>query len=166
MLPIANHVPHLRIQWDAASIKLTPQEVMAKLRKYATIFYSTHILDDVQRVSNTVVILNRGELVAQGPIEEILAWGQGSTFTLTVRGDSASVEVRLRSQPWVTGMDVISKNGRVSWQIHVSDQDVAEAELVPLALADNGVTVCEFGRKTQNLEEVFLNIVEEDNHER
>jgi hypothetical protein len=43
---------------------------------------------------------------------------------------------------------------------------VAEAQLVPLALADNGVTVCEFGRKTQNLEEVFLNIVEEDNHER
>jgi ABC-2 type transport system ATP-binding protein len=36
-------------------------EVMAKLRKYATIFYSTHILDDVQRVSDTVDILNKGE---------------------------------------------------------------------------------------------------------
>ena len=28
-------------------------EVMSKLRKYSTIFYSTHILDDVQRVSDT-----------------------------------------------------------------------------------------------------------------
>ncbi|MFX0076839.1 MAG: ABC transporter ATP-binding protein, partial [Candidatus Hermodarchaeota archaeon] len=33
-------------------------ELMEKLREYSTIFYSTHILDDVQRVSDTVGILN------------------------------------------------------------------------------------------------------------
>ena len=32
-------------------------DVMARLRKHTTIFYSTHILDDVQRVSDTVAIL-------------------------------------------------------------------------------------------------------------
>ena len=68
---------------------------MERLRKHTTIFYSTHILDDVQRVSDTVVILNKGTLVAQGPIEELLAGGQGTTFTLTVKGDSAAVETRL-----------------------------------------------------------------------
>jgi len=140
-------------------------EVMERLRKHTTIFYSTHILEDVQRVSDTVVILNKGELVAQGPIEELLAGGQGITFTLTVKGDSAAVENRLQSQPWVTGIVTISKNGKVSWQIQVSDPDLAEDQLVPLALAGGGVTVCEFGRKAQNLEEVFMNIVEEDNHD-
>ena len=84
---------------------------MDRLRKHTTIFYSTHILDDVQRVSDTVVILNKGALVAQGPIEELLAGGQAAVFTLTVKGDSASVEARLRSQPWVTGIEAISKNG-------------------------------------------------------
>lgn len=39
-------------------------EVMERLRKYTTIFYSTHILDDMQRVIDTVCI-NRGELVAK-----------------------------------------------------------------------------------------------------
>jgi ABC-2 type transport system ATP-binding protein len=140
-------------------------EVMERLRKHTTIFYSTHILDDVQRVSDTVIILNKGVLVAQGPIEEILAWEQAAAFNLTVKGDHTAVETRLRSQPWVTGIETISKNGRVSWQIRVSDPDVAEAQLVPMALAGGGVTVCEFGRKAQNLEEVFMNIVEEDNHD-
>jgi hypothetical protein len=65
----------------------------------------------------------------------------------------------------VTGIETISKNGRVSWQIRVSDPDVAEAQLVPMALAGGGVTVCEFGRKTQNLEDVFLDIVKENNHD-
>ena len=132
---------------------------MERLRKHTTIFYSTHILDDVQRVSDTVVILNQGALVAQGPIEEILAWGQAAAFTLTVKGDSAAVEARLRGQPWVTGIEEMSRNGRVSWQIRVSDPDVAEAELVPLALAGGGVTVCEFGRNAPEPRRRFLSIV-------
>jgi len=140
-------------------------EVMERLRKHSTIFYSTHILDDVQRVSDTVVILNKGTLVAQGPIEELLAGGQGTTFSLTIKGDSAGVETRLRKQPWVTGIETISKNGKASWQINVSDPEIAEDQLVPLALAVGGVTICEFGRKAQNLEEVFMNIVEENNHD-
>ncbi len=146
-------------------------EVMERLRKHTTIFYSTHILDDVQRVSDTVVILNQGALVAQGPIEEILAWGRAVSFTLTVKGDSAGVEARLRSQPWVTGIQEMSRNGRVSWQIRVSDRDLAEAQLAPLALAGGGVTLCELGCKTRNLEDVFLSVVagearQEENHER
>jgi ABC-2 type transport system ATP-binding protein len=140
-------------------------EVMERLRKHTTIFYSTHILDDVQRVSDTVVILNKGALVAQGPIEELLAGGQAAIFTLTVKGDSASVEARLRSQPWVTGIEAISKNGSIRWRIRVSDPVTAEAQLVPLALAGGGVIVSEFGCKTQSLEDVFLSIVKESNHE-
>ncbi len=52
-------------------------EVISKLRKHTTVFYSTHILDDVQRVSDAVIILNKGQLVAQGPIEELLAGSEG-----------------------------------------------------------------------------------------
>src|SRR5512136_3090900 len=114
---------------DEPAASLDPQgrhdvlEVMERLRKHTTIFYSTHILDDVQRVSDTVIILNKGALVAQGPIEELLAWGHANVFTLTVKGDTASVEIRLRSQPWVTGLETMSKNGRASWRIRVSDPD-------------------------------------------
>ena len=41
-------------------------ELMASLRTHATIFYSTHILDDVQRVSDHVAILDKGRLVVVG----------------------------------------------------------------------------------------------------
>ena len=71
-------------------------EVMSKLRKYATIFYSTHILDDVQRVSDTVVILNKGKLVAQGPIEELLAGSEGVVYIIHLKGQ---VEFSARTRP-------------------------------------------------------------------
>src|SRR5690349_10434758 len=53
---------------DEPAASLDPQgrhdvlAVMEKLRKHTTIFYSTHLLDDVQRVSDRVAILNHGRL--------------------------------------------------------------------------------------------------------
>ncbi len=71
-------------------------EVMERLRKYTTIFYSTHILDDVQRVSDTVCILNRGELVAQAPIQELLAGNGKVMFRIQTRGDIQQIRPRDR----------------------------------------------------------------------
>ena len=42
-------------------------DLMEGLRGQATIFYSTHILDDVQRVSDHVAILDQGRLVRAAP---------------------------------------------------------------------------------------------------
>lgn len=47
--------------------------VMERLRPRCTIFYSTHILDDVQQVSDSVVILNQGRLVAHVATAELPA---------------------------------------------------------------------------------------------
>src|SRR5215208_7493701 len=69
--------------------------VMERLRAHTTVFYSTHILDDVQRVSDNVAILSHGRLVAQAPIAELLC-GTGTTvYILTLVGDEAVVRARL-----------------------------------------------------------------------
>ena len=48
-------------------------KILESFRGRSTVFYSTHILDDVQRVSDRVVILDRGKLIAQGQIQDLLA---------------------------------------------------------------------------------------------
>ena len=136
--------------------------VMARLRGRTTIFYSTHILEDVQRVSDTVAILNRGELVAQAPIAELLSGGEGLTYTLTVKGDPSAARERVAAQPWVASVRVAPADGGQAWQVAVTDEAAAEAQLLGLVLADGRATVAEFGRKRHNLEEVFVNIVEGD----
>jgi ABC-2 type transport system ATP-binding protein len=137
-------------------------EVMERLRKHTTIFYSTHILDDVQRVSNTVVILNHGQLVAHAPIEELMAGKDGVVYSLIVKGDGQSAKKQLSRQGWVTSVTATSHNGSTALQVNVSDAAAAEAQLLRLVLADSDVAVSEFGRKKHNLEEVFLGIIEGD----
>lgn len=155
---------------DEPAASLDPQgrrdvlAVMERLRKYTTIFYSTHILDDVQRVSDTVAILNQGSLVAQAPIEELLAGSGNAVYRMGVRGDDVRIQQLLSAQPWITSVDLKTQNGVSMWSVAVSDEDKAENDLLRLVLADAAVRVTEFGRQKYDLEEVFLNIVEGGNH--
>jgi ABC-2 type transport system ATP-binding protein len=135
--------------------------VMEKLRKYTTIFYSTHILEDVQRVSDTVAILNHGQLIAEAPIQQLLSGDGGSTvYTLTFKGDGGQAQSRVASQPWVQKIGAEAKDGQTTWQVGVTDADAAEDQLLRLVLEDRGIRVKGFGRKTYNLEEVFLTMIE------
>src|SRR5512139_3757963 len=122
-------------------------EVMSKLRKYTTVFYSTHILDDVQRVSDTVAILNKGELVAQGPIEELLAGSEGVVYQMKSRGPIEAVRTRVAAQPWVRSLAVQESNAHFAWEISVSDAGQAEDRLLRLILSDPAICVTEFGRQ-------------------
>ncbi|MCB8983268.1 MAG: ABC transporter ATP-binding protein [Ardenticatenaceae bacterium] len=137
-------------------------EVMARLRKHTTIFYSTHILDDVQRVSDNVAILNHGQLVAQAPIEELLAGTTGAAYTLTVRGDGRAAQQALQGQPWVTAVSGHPNHtpSHTTLQINVNDEAAAEDQLLRLVLANRQTAVTAFGRKKYDLEEVFMQIVE------
>ncbi len=142
-------------------------EVMERLRKHTTIFYSTHILDDVQRVSDTVAILNHGELIAQAPINELLSTGGATTYILELKGNCEPARARLAAQPWVLSMvQSGQRDGRTEFQISVKDPAAAEANLLRLALAESDAIVTQFGEKHQNLEEVFLNMVEGDQNGR
>ncbi len=136
-------------------------EVMSKLRKYTTVFYSTHILDDVQRISDTVVILNKGQLVAEGPIEELLAGSEGVIYLINLKGDTEQALKQVGSQPWVSGIKTGEHGDETTWQVSVSDPQAAEAQLLKL-LANPPVVVTEFRRKRYELEDIFIQVIEGD----
>jgi ABC-2 type transport system ATP-binding protein len=134
-------------------------EVMSRLRKYTTIFYSTHILDDVQRVSDTVAILNKGKLVAEGEIKDLLAGSEGVMYQIQVRGNTQQSREKVLSQPWVKGVSVEEESGITTWQVSVSDPQAAESGLFKL-LAENQVEVLEFRRRQYDLEDIFMQVIE------
>jgi ABC-2 type transport system ATP-binding protein len=150
---------------DEPAANLDPQgrrdvlDVMSRIRKYATIFYCTHILDDVQKVSDQVAIVNQGELITQAPIEDLLAGTGEVTYNITLRGDAQSAYTQVTQQPWVSGIEASQEDGQSTWLVSVTDEAAAEDQLMGL-LVSNGLKVSNFSRKEQNLEDVFINIVE------
>ncbi len=139
-------------------------KIMESLRSEATIFYSTHILDDVQRVSDRVAILNKGTLIAQAPIEELLAGTEGVAYTLTLEGKTETAYTRLSSESWVTSITERKEKERTHWIVNVSDQATAKKHLLRTVLKEDNIDVVDFGLKQYELEEIFMRLVEEDSN--
>jgi ABC-2 type transport system ATP-binding protein len=154
---------------DEPAASLDPQgrhdvlDVMERLRKYTTIFYSTHILDDVQRVSDTVCILNKGKLIAQAPIEQLMAGSGEIIYQLDTQGEVEKVKELVSSQPWVKKVKVTNVDGHSSWEVSITDESM-EDQLLRLVMSDLTIRVKDFGRHKQDLEEVFLSLVKEVDH--
>ncbi len=137
-------------------------ELMGRIRERATIFYSTHILDDAQRVSDNVVILNRGELVKMGAIQELMDDAGGNFYQVTLRGNDSSAYDRVLKLPWVTNIQATKGRDEINWVVNVTDVDAAEAHLLSVLLAVGDVQVVHFGRKMHELEDLFMDAVKEN----
>jgi ABC-2 type transport system ATP-binding protein len=136
-------------------------KVMERLQKFTTIFYSTHILDDVQRVSDYVAILNKGELLAQGPIDEILKGTNSKQFKVKLEGKNLSIlREKLFQESWINNIHVKEKNGSTTWLISVNDSKAAENELFQKIQTGEKIRVLEYSQKNDDLEDIFLKLVE------
>ncbi len=133
-------------------------DVIGGLRGETTVFMSTHILNDVERVCDRVAILDRGRLVIEAPIGELLERHAAPVYQIEPEpGQEAAVEMlagRLRAEAWTTA--VVNEHGFV--RVHVADPAHAGPAILR-ALADSGIGVVAFERQRPTLEDVFLGLV-------
>jgi ABC-2 type transport system ATP-binding protein len=160
------HEPELLIL-DEPAASLDPlgrRDVLAILenfRETSTVFYSTHILDDVQRVSDMVCILKKGQIISQGSIDEILSDGADSMFDVEIEGDVERARTALLGQSWVVGVTDEGRGASARLRITVNDADMAETRLQRVLLEDENLVVKRFARHSANLEDIFVGLVEE-----
>lgn len=63
---------------DANAVILV-KEILSQLRKSGkTIFYSSHIMDVVEKISDRIIIINKGEMIANGTFAELNSQASGS----------------------------------------------------------------------------------------
>jgi ABC-2 type transport system ATP-binding protein len=136
-------------------------EFIEQLRGQCTVFMSTHILADVERVCDTVGIINRGKLVTQAPREALLA--QYAIPALEVELDDrskndASLWIEsLRGMPWVRVVSYEAPTLRVI----VNDIETANQELMKSAV-QAGIVFNRYEVVRPSLEDVFMQLVGEE----
>ena len=146
---------------DEPSVGLDPEgrfqvlSLIDSLREQMTVFYSSHLLDDVQRIADHVVILNEGEIIAQGPMEEFL--GSGAKYRVALDGNSsATPSSSLAELPWVSAVTGV---GGGAWDIEVSDQEAAERDLLRLLAKEHGPALRELRPLVRSLEDIYVGAV-------
>ena len=129
-------------------------EMIASLRGRTTVFFSTHILADVERVCDTAAILDRGKVVANAPIAELTRRAAVDRLVIEVEGDPAALIRDLERRPWLRSIE--RDEGRL--MLAVSDLKAAQREL-PAAIAAADLGLKRFERAEVSLEDMFVELV-------
>ena len=136
------------------------------LRGRSTVFMSTHILADVERVCDTVGIIDHGRLVVQSPKKELLEKYAAPAFEAAAdRGQEAALGAwaeGLKKRPpfW---LDSVALTDDLTARVLVRDLEAAKREL-PELLVRSSVILTRYEMVRPSLEDVFLKLVKQGGH--
>lgn len=129
-------------------------DMIAALRGKTTVFFSTHILTDVERVCDTVAILDRGRVVRQASIAELKAEGHAVRVLVEVEQGAEQLEAVLSAQPWTVEC---SRTGEI---IRCVVEDTRAARrAIPALVAEHGLALVRMVGEEPSLEDVFVGLV-------
>jgi ABC-2 type transport system ATP-binding protein len=130
------------------------RKLINDLGRDRTVILSTHILSEVQHVASRLLIINRGKLAADGPVEELIARAGGSVH-LAVEVEGTDVIERLRGLSGVVAADPGEPvEGRVRVRLTASAAKDLRPEIFRLA-AQSGWTLYELHQEAGSLEDLF-----------
>ena len=134
-------------------------DILRRLKAQATtVFLSSHILSDVERVSDVVGIIDEGRLVVKSSVDELRKRFARSLFQLEFEEGASSLVAVLEQLPWVAKVEIDSDGGGAKLVVHASDVTAAKAQL-PRLVAESGLTLRQYQIALPSLEEVFIQLV-------
>ena len=157
------------------------RSLIRELGKRKTVILSTHILQEVEAVCSTVLILNEGRIAGQGTTEEIAEsmkvakWGL-DTWELSLKGaELEGLEIKLPGREIGEAKAEAVENGIVRLTFTVKNSDVNEAgnasfvgetyaldgESIFDWAVSSGYKIIGMNRKKLSLEDIFVKLTSE-----
>jgi len=131
------------------------REILRELRRMGkTILLSSHILSELQEVCTRVGILERGQLVAQGTMEEIIRSATPNVSVAVQTTDNARAAVVLRELPGVLECTYTEEDSEVLAKVSES-LDLAE---IGRHLHGRELGIRSLVKRDPSLEEVFMTL--------
>lgn len=162
---------------DEPTSDLDPNE-KAEVIKYIkeigrdrTILLSTHNLSEVEAACARAIIVSKGRVVADGPLDEIRARSGGVRYFLSLdeaSGRTGAAPSRTEASAALSGLagvtrvaDSLSDDKHLAFQVTGNEGQDLRGELFKLAV-DKGWMLLELRRDAQSLEDVFKHLTKAD----
>jgi ABC-2 type transport system ATP-binding protein len=132
-------------------------DLILKLANDVTIIFSSHILTDIERVCNRVLIIQRGKEVVENTIANLKKLYATDTLEieLNCKETVKTINDLLIGCSWVSRIDVLEDK---KIQIHVTDLGKAQIE-IPGIISSANIPLNKFNILEPSLEDIFVNSV-------
>lgn len=130
--------------------------IIRKLKGNKTIFYSTHILEDVEKVCDRIGLLENGKLVLEDTIQNIQENYFNSKMYIETDKDAKDVFVLLKKMGVKNNVEINHKGINCDVKGETTAQDILEL------LLGNKIKIIEFRRLNATLEDVFIKVTSEE----
>ncbi|MCS7201493.1 MAG: ABC transporter ATP-binding protein [Dictyoglomus sp.] len=153
------HDPILLIL-DEPTSALDPQgrkevlDLILSLKGEKTIFFSTHILADVERICDSVGIIKEGKLLLNDTIENLKKRYSSRTLYVEVN-NCEKLFNKLKLLPWIESLTFLNKNGII---IKVKDMLISQKE-IPKIISQEDLSLLKFEFLEPSLEDIFIEVV-------
>jgi len=141
---------------DPNGARLLRDIVREENERGATVFFSSHILSQVEAVCDTVGILNEGQLIAKDSVGGLREAATGDTRLVVTVGDEADTGT---ARDAVTSLDSVESVSVDGDRLTVHCDDGAKMTVLN-AIEDAGVTVADFEAQETSLEDLFASYTE------
>lgn len=133
-------------------------ETVEALGREITVFFSTHILNDVERVCDNVAILNKGRVLADQSLDSLKGkYAAKPAFNIEFDEPQKALAERLGKQAWAAGVEEIDPR---TFKISVADLATGRRALLKL-ITDDDIAFHSLSVAEPTLEEIFMTMVEE-----
>lgn len=132
------------------------RKLIERLGEEHTVVLSTHYLQEVEKSCSRVIIVNQGEIVADGTQEQLLAQQPGGGLRLHVRGPDAAVRAQLAELLPNVRVEVVSQDEQgTDYRIFVEKHLAPIEESIARLVVKNGWDLLAMHREQPSLEDVF-----------
>jgi len=128
------------------------RQLIKDLGKNKTVLFSSHILQEVESICDRIIIINKGNIVADDSLVNLRSVNKNSHVVLVEF--SGNVDVELLKN--LAGVDNVEQNQN-QYFIQTSDPEKVKKLLLEFSLKNN-LDILSLQTKSQSLEEVFRNL--------
>lgn len=131
-------------------------DIIGSLAGKTTVFFSSHILSDVERVCDRVAILDKGRILLESTVDDLhrTASSKRISIELATIEEATTLAARLQTLRWAIKVETHLRT------VEVISDDLAEAQRdIPIMIGTIGVHLLRFETAEQSLEDVFIDLV-------
>jgi len=135
------------------------REILTELKKEDyTILMSSHLLNEVQQVCDDVALINRGQLLKIGSVEEMIA--SANVRRLDVRTLTETTESQLKEISQFKGVSDLESFGSRDFSLSLEGADETQADLLT-GLQNMGLRLVHFKENGVTLENLYMSLIKD-----